>query len=89
MIVDQHGPQFGQSFRRVFERGKDDRPLVDRERQQRHAVPDGNVQPVGQVVGSGSANQPGEVFEGMVGMGRPASIIAATYPASRQAPIWS
>lgn len=42
---------FGEPVRRVFELGEDDRPLVDRQGEQRHAVVEGLLEPVGELVG--------------------------------------
>ena len=42
---------------------------VDRERQERDTVVDGNLEPVGQLVGAGSTNELGQPLDGMVGNG--------------------
>jgi hypothetical protein len=75
MLVHEHGSKFGELVRRVVERGKDDRPLVESVREQLHLVGAGALESVGQVVGAGSTDQRGELFDGVVGDGRPASII--------------
>ena len=50
MLVHEYGPRLGKPLWRVFKLGEDDRPLVDREREQLHVVGEGTVEPVGQLV---------------------------------------
>jgi hypothetical protein len=49
VLVHQDAAQLGEPVRRVVERGQDDRPLVDREREQLHLVVEGALEPVGEL----------------------------------------
>ena len=64
VFVQEHGPQLGELLRRILERGQDDRALIDRERQQRHTVGEGNLEPVGERILAGGPNRVGETTVG-------------------------
>jgi hypothetical protein len=61
MLVHQDAAQFGAPAGRILERGEDDRPLVDREREQLDVVLEGLLEPVCQLVGVGRAEGIGEL----------------------------
>ena len=52
MLVHQHGPKLSEPFGRVFERGEDDRSLIDREREQLQVVGECLLEPVGELDGA-------------------------------------
>ena len=61
LFVEEHGPQLGEPFGWILERGEDDRAFVDREREQRDAVVDGNLEPVRERIAAGRPDRVGEV----------------------------
>ena len=69
VLVEEHRAELGEPVRWVFELAKDDRPLVDRQREQLHLVAQGTLEPVGQHVGAGCRDEVGELGDGVVGDG--------------------
>jgi hypothetical protein len=89
MIGEEDGAELGRLLRRILERGEHERPLVQRQREQLHVGFERTLEPVGQVVGAGFTDEVGELVDGVVGDGGPASITGRAYApecqSSRQA----
>ena len=77
MFVEEHGAKLGEPVGWVFERAQDDRALVDRQREQLHAVVEGTSSRSANVFGADRPHRVGELRDGVGGTGTPASIIAA------------
>lgn len=59
-FVQEHGAELGELVGRVFECAEDDRPLVDREREQLYIVVEGLFEPEGKVDGPCGSDDGGE-----------------------------
>ena len=79
MLVQQHGAEFGEPVRRVFERSEDDSPFVDRERQERDAVVNGRLKAVGERIGSDARTVLASSATASASTGTPASITGRAY----------
>ncbi len=73
MVGDENGTELGQLLPWVFERGGQERPLVQRQREQFHIVDEGLLEPVCQVVAAEVTNEADELGDGVVGEGQRAS----------------
>ena len=49
VLVHEHAAELGEPVRKIIERGQDDRPLVEREREQLHFVAQSPLEPLGEL----------------------------------------